>query len=177
MGEAVMSGETFENLLAPTLPAIRKLVRAKIRMPDYTEDVVQQTLMHAFAHREQLRAHSKFKSWLASIAMNEIRGLVRRTRLCMPLEALPPMASSDRWACPYHVFEDGERADRLRAGLAQLNARDRDAINLMDLAEVRLTDAANALSVSRAALKSTHFRARRRLSRAVRANRKGRALS
>jgi RNA polymerase sigma-70 factor (ECF subfamily) len=167
-----MSGETFENLLAPTLPAIRKLVRAKLRMQDYTEDVVQQTLMHAFVHREQLREHSKFKSWLASIAMNEIRGLARRTRICVPFEALPPIASTDRSTCPFKVFEDGERTDQLHAGLAKLNARDRDAIYLMDLNEVKLTDAANALSVSQAALKSTHFRARQRLSRAVLANRK-----
>lgn len=171
-----MSGETFENLLGPTLPAICKLVRAKIRMPDYTEDVVQQTLMHAFTHRAQLREHSKFKSWIASIAMNEIRGLARRTRICVPLEALPPIASFDRSTCPFKAFEDGERADRLHAGLAQLNPRDRQAIHLLDLAEVKLADAANALSVSQAALKSTHFRARQRLSHAVRANRKVAAL-
>ncbi|MBZ5622692.1 MAG: sigma-70 family RNA polymerase sigma factor [Acidobacteriia bacterium] len=167
-----MSGETFETLLTPALPAIRKLVRAKIRMPDYTEDVVQQTLMHAFVHREQLRVPSKFKSWISSIAMNEIRGLARRTRMCVPLEALPPIASSDRSTCPYKVFEDGERTDHLYDGLAQLNPRDRYAIHLIDLAEVKLTDAANALSFSRAAMKSAHFRARRRLSRAVRANRR-----
>ena len=166
-----MSGETFEGFLAPTLPAICKFVRARIRMPDYTEDVVQQTLMHAFAHREQLREHSKFKSWILSIAMNEIRGLARRTRICVPFEALPPMASFDRSSCPFKVFEERERADRLRAGLARLNSRDREAIHLIDLDEVKLADAANALSVSQAALKSTHFRARRRLGHAVRAKR------
>ena len=167
-----MSGETFENLLAPTLPALRKLVRAKIRMPDDTEDVVQQTLMHAFAHRAQLREHAKFKSWLISIAINEIRGLMRRTRICVDLEALPPIPSPDRSSCPFQTFEDRERADRLRAGLAQLTPKDRRAIHLMDLDEVKLGDAANVLSVSRAALKSTHFRARQRLSQAMRAKRK-----
>ena len=166
-----MSGETFENLLAPILPALRKFVRARTRMPDYAEDVVQQTLLHAFVHREQLRAHSKFKSWIASIAMNEIRGLARRTRIWVPFEELPPIASSAHWTCPFKTFEDRERAARLRAGLAQLSPRDRDAIHLIDLAEVKLADAAKAVSVSQAALKSTHFRARQRLIRAVRANR------
>lgn len=165
-----MSGETFENLLAPTLPAIRKLVRARIRMPDFTEDVVQQTLMHAFAHRKQLRVHSKFKSWISSIAMNEIRGLASRTRPCIPLDALPP-PPSDKSTCPHKVYEDGELAERLYAGLAQLSVRDRRAIQLVDLAGVKLADPANTLLVSRTALKSTHFRARQRLSRAVRASR------
>ena len=166
-----------ENLLAPTLPAIRKLVSAKIRMPDYTEDVVQQTLMHAFAHREQLRVHSKFKSWISSIAMNEIRGLARRTRICVPFEAIAAyrIVSTVR-PVPLRYSRTENGPIGCYAGLAQLNPRDRDAIHLMDLAEVKLTDAANALSVSRAALKSTHFRARQRLSRAVRANRKGSRL-
>jgi len=167
-----MSGETFESLLTLTLPAIRKFVRGKIRMPDYTEDVIQQALMHAFVHRGQLRERSKFKSWIFSIAMNEIRGLARRTPCWVPLEALPPMASFDRSACPFKTFEDGERADRLQAGLARLNTRDRQAIHLIDLDGLKLADAAHALSVSQAALKSTHFRARHRLSHALRANRK-----
>ena len=138
-------------------------------MPDYAEDVVQQALLHAFAHRDQLRAHSKFKSWIVTIALNEIRGLARRTRVCVPLEALPHLASSDESTCPYKVFEDGERVERLHAALAQLRPRERDTIHMLDLGEAKLTDAANALRVSRAALKSTHFRARQRLRRTVRA--------
>lgn len=163
-----MSGETFADLLAPNLPAIRRFVSAKMRMSDHIEDVVQQTLLHAFAHRDQLRAESKFKSWISSIAMNEIRGLARRTRPCLPLDGIPPVASRDRSACPYQVYEQRERNELLYAGLARLNDRDRNAICLVDLAEVTLPDAANSLSVTKAALKATHFRARRRLGRAIR---------
>src|SRR5580658_4443173 len=128
MGETAMSGETFESLLTPALPAIRQFVRAKIRMRDHAEDVVQQALMHAFAHREQLRVHSKFKSWIVTIALNEIRGLARRTRVCVPLESLPPLASSDASGCPYEAFEAGERggAALRRIGTAQASRTRRD---------------------------------------------------
>ncbi len=166
-----MSGETFTDLLAPNLPAIRRLVKARIRMPDYADDVLQQTLMHAFAHRNQLRTESKFKSWIVSIAMNEIRGLARRHRASIPLEAVPRLASAERSSCPHRAYEQSERAEWLQAGLAKLTDRDRNAIQLLDLAELKLTDVARKLSVSSAALKSTQFRARRRLGAAILAHR------
>jgi RNA polymerase sigma-70 factor (ECF subfamily) len=169
----IMSEETFADLLTPNLPAIRRFVLARMRVADNADDVIQQTLLQAFAHRHQLRVPAKFKSWISSIAMNEIRGFVRRTKVGVPLDTLPVLASSDRWTCPHRVYEQRERAERLRAALAALSDRDRNAIRLMDFAGMKLNEAANALSVSPAAFKSTHFRARQRLGRAIRDARKG----
>jgi len=163
-----MLEETFSDLLNPHLPAIRKLVRAKMRAQDYVDDVVQQTLLQAFTHRDQLQARAKFKSWICSIAMNEIRGLARRSRFSLPLDTPPALAAPDESACPHKAYEKRERAGRLRAGLERLNARDRRAIHLMDFAELNIGEAARSMSVSPAAMKSTHYRARLRLSRALR---------
>ena len=162
-----MPEENFADLLEPNLPAIHKLVKAKTRMSDDADDIVQQTLLQAFAHRHQLRVTTKFKSWLASIAINEIRGLARRTRTCAPLDELPVPASADPSTCPYKTYERREGLERLYGGLAELNDRDRTAIHLVDLMEIDLGEAAQMLSVTPAALKSTHFRARRRLSRII----------
>ena len=96
--------------------------------------------------------------------MNEIHGLARRTRACAPLDALPVPASADPSTCPYKTYERREVFERLYGGLAALNDRDRTAIHLVDLMEIDLGEAAEMLSVTPAALKSTHFRARRRLS-------------
>jgi DNA-directed RNA polymerase specialized sigma24 family protein len=52
---------------------------ARKRIAD-ADDVIQQTPLQGFTHRRELRAPSKFKNWIASIAMNEFRGFVRRTR-------------------------------------------------------------------------------------------------
>jgi len=162
-----MSGETFEALLAPNLGSIRRFVQSKTRMPEHAEDIVQQTLLHAFAHRHQLRVHAKFRSWLASIAMNEIRGIARRTRNFLPLEAIPPPASIDPTASPYLEYERMERVERLHQGLARLTDRDRLAIHLVDFAEAKLSEAAKSMAISNSALKSTHFRARNRLRAAM----------
>ena len=161
-----MSGETFENLLAPNLPLIRRFVQSRTRIPDRAEDIVQQTLLHAFVHRNQLRAHAKFLSWISAIAMNEIRGVARRARPDVSIDALRALVSTDRSACPHHTYERVERREWLSRGLAQLNGRDRAAIELM-VREVNVDEAAKILSVSRPAMKSVYFRARRRLRHAL----------
>jgi DNA-directed RNA polymerase specialized sigma24 family protein len=52
--------------------------------------------------------------------------------------------------------------------MAKLNERDRTAIHLADIHELTAEQAARKLAVSKAAFKSTHFRARQRLGRALR---------
>jgi DNA-directed RNA polymerase specialized sigma24 family protein len=75
-----MTGDTFEALLEPNLPSVRRFVQTRLRTTDHADDVIQQILLRAFAHRDQLRADSKFKSRLCSIAMNEVRMFFRTDR-------------------------------------------------------------------------------------------------
>ena len=163
-----MSGDTFANLLEPNLPAIRRLIQAKTRTQDYVDDMVQQTLLLAFLHRHQLRSHSKFKSWILSIAVNEVRGAARRRKCTVPLDLVQPILRAGSATCPHTAYVAREGVDQLHSGLAQLCDRDREVIHLMDLAGVTLPDAAATMSLSPAAMKSAHFRARQRLSLAVR---------
>jgi RNA polymerase sigma-70 factor (ECF subfamily) len=162
-----MSEETFEALLAPQLQWVRSFVRARLRTIDDADDVVQQTLLRAFVCRDQLRCASKFRSWLWSIAANEIRAFFRAQRPCISLEQgangdLVDPAPSALAAC--ERMEDDER---LRAGMESLTTRDRMAIRLVDLNGWSYSQAAGAMAVSKAAFKSTHFRARQRLGRAL----------
>jgi RNA polymerase sigma-70 factor, ECF subfamily len=163
-----MSGETFEALLAPNLPAVRKLVHTRLRMTDHADDILQQTLLRAFARRDQLRAPAKFKSWLWSIALNEIRMFFRRGHGTVSLEEFPQIDSRDRAPSPFARYEQIERSHWLESALATLSERDRAAIRLRDLDELSLTETAEALDRSEAAAKSTHFRARQRLASALR---------
>jgi len=162
-----MSGETFAALLAPCLPAVRKLVRSRLRARDQAEDVLQQTLLQAFKHRDQLQAHAKFKSWLCSIAINEIWMFHRRDRVHIPLPESPVMERQDAGPSPLEQLEQLERVNRIRAAMATLSACDRMAIRLRDLEGFTLPETAKALDKSEPAAKSVHFRARRRLKVAV----------
>ena len=90
-----MTGDTFETLLGPNLPSVRRFVQTRLRASDYADAIIQQTLLHAFVHRDQLRATSRFKSWLCSIAMNEVRTFFRIARPTLSLDEFPHIDSRD----------------------------------------------------------------------------------
>ena len=130
--------------------------------------MLQQTLLRAFAHRDQLRASSKFKSWLCSIAMNEVRMFFRTDRPTVSLDELPKIDSRDWGPSPLARVEQLERIEQLQAGMDRLSNRDRETIRLRDIEEMSLMETAEAFELSESAAKSTHFRARRRLAGALR---------
>jgi RNA polymerase sigma-70 factor (ECF subfamily) len=163
-----MSGETFMGLLAPNLRPLRKVLEGQLRMPGQADDVLQEALLHAFANRDQLRTRSKFKSWLWTIALNEMRMFFRGNRGTISLDEFPNIDPSDRAPSPLARCEHLEKLEWLHAGLAKLSKRDRAAIRLRDLDGLSADETAEALAVSKAALKSTHYRARKRLAHAVR---------
>ena len=163
-----MTGDTFEELLAPNLPSVRRFVQTRLRTSDHADDVIQQTLLQAFAHRHTLRASSKFKSWLCSIAMNEVRMFFRTGRPTVSLHEFPQIDSRDSGPSPLARVEEMERLEWLKAGMDRLSDRDRETIRLRDLEGMSLTETAEAFELSESAAKSTHFRARRRLACALR---------
>jgi RNA polymerase sigma-70 factor, ECF subfamily len=163
-----MTGDTFAALLVPNLPSVRRLVQTHLRTPDHTDDIIQRTLLNAFVHRDQLRVSSKFKSWLCSIAMNEVRMFFRTDKGSLSLDEFTNIDFRDSEPSPLAKLEQTERLEWLRGGMAELSERDRTAIRLRDFDGLSLTETAKAFKSSEAAAKSTHFRARRRLAYAVR---------
>lgn len=163
-----MTGDAFEALLTPNLNLVRRFVQTRLRAADHADDVLQQTLLHAFAHRDQLRASSKFKSWLCSIALNQVRMFFRSDRASVSLDEFPQIDSHDSGLSPLARLEQMERLEWLHAGMNRLSARDRAAIRLRDFDGLSLTETAQVFASSESAAKSCHFRARKRLAGAVR---------
>lgn len=158
-----MSGETFAALLTSCLPSVRRLVQSHLRAWDQAEDVLQQALLQAFKHRDQLQSHSKFKSWLWSIARNEIFMFHRSVRVHALLPESPALECRDEAPSPLEQMEQLERVNRIQTAMAKLSECDRTAIRLRDLEGCTLAETAEKLRKSQPAAKSAHFRARRRL--------------
>jgi RNA polymerase sigma-70 factor (ECF subfamily) len=165
-----MTGDAFEALLAPNLPSVRRFVQTRLRTPDHADDVIQQTLLQAFIHRDQLRASSKFRSWLRSIAMNQVRMFFRTGRPTISLDEFTQIDSRDSGPSPLTRVEETERLEWLQAGMDALSDRDRETIRLCDLEGMSLTETAEAFEISKSATKSVHFRARQRLACALRSS-------
>jgi RNA polymerase sigma-70 factor (ECF subfamily) len=159
-----MTKETFAALLTSNWKGVRQFVQSRVHI-DQVDDIVQQAILRAFIHRDQLRETDKFRNWLWSIAWNEIRLLGRTARPYSSIDEFPNVPDGN--PSPLVAFERNEIARRVRAGLAELTERDRTAIRLVDFKGLTAEEAARELAVSKAAFKSTHFRARRRLKHAL----------
>jgi len=163
-----MSKETFTSLLVPTLPSLRNLLKRRLRDSDHAEDILQQALLMAFARRDQLRDQAKFKSWLWSIAFNELRLFLRRSHQDVSLDEFPHLEPPSTGFGPLAQYEQREKADRVHAGMAALGERDRIVIRLVDFNGLTVGEVAAKLAISGPAAKSTHYRAKRRLGQAIR---------
>jgi RNA polymerase sigma-70 factor (ECF subfamily) len=145
-----------------------------MRNSGHAEDVIQEILLRAFARRDQLRADEKFGNWLCSIAMNEIRQFFRRYRGVVSLDEFPNLNARDTKASPVTRFEEAERRSWVRSCIAALPQRDQTVIRLMDIDGNSVREVAGALGMSQSAIKSVHFRARKRLAHVIRPRRSGR---
>ena len=65
------------DCIAQHLPFLRGIVRGAMRGNESAEDIVQQTMLKALTNACQFRFESALKTWLGSIAINEVRRAYR----------------------------------------------------------------------------------------------------
>jgi RNA polymerase sigma factor (sigma-70 family) len=134
--------------------------RALLRDGHEAEDAAQQTFL--LVHRALLggaRVRND-AGWLATIARNECR-----TRIAASMRSPLPISDEDLAAIPTSGDEVEQSAQReaIRAALADLPERQREAVVLRDLYGLRCWEVAAALGLSRPATEALLFRARRAL--------------
>lgn len=143
---------------------------------DDAEDVTQEAFMKAFLKLSTFEGRSSFSTWLVSIARNEAlmskrRGHVGRTVSMTTdsgAEYLAPAAQlSDMRPNPETSHAQSELAGVLISAMDRLKPDMRVALQLCDLEESSLGEAAMQLGISVPALKSRRVRGRRVLRRAL----------
>lgn len=120
------------------------MVRARAKQlcanPSDTDDVMQETFLRAFIALDQLRDPERFAAWLAGIAANVCRGLRRRgepTLLPDWPESLHPVANDG-----VPSADDIDRADAVRAAMAELPAGQRRTVVMRYYADVEAGEGA-----------------------------------
>jgi RNA polymerase sigma factor (sigma-70 family) len=139
--------------------------RATLRDGQEAEDAAQQTFL--LAHRALLRGARvrNDAGWLATIARNECR-----TRIAAGMRSPLPVSDEDLAAIPIAGDATEQSAQRaaIRAALAELPERQRQAVVLRYLYGLRYGEVAAALGLSRPATEALLFRARRSLRHQLR---------
>ena len=156
---AAYAGELFTDHGRMVVGLCRLLLRDRVE----AEDASQQVFVSA--HRALLSGAVPREppAWLAAIARNECRARVRaRMREPLTLPQLPP-----HLADPLASAADAGDLDALWSALSAMPRRQRNAFLLRELGGLSYRELGIALGVSRPAVESLLFRARRHLREAL----------
>jgi RNA polymerase sigma-70 factor (ECF subfamily) len=161
--EAAQGGDraAYERLLLAVLPVLRRLVSARLGDSAGVEDVVQNVLLSIHRARHTYQPDRPFGPWMRAIARNAVvdsqRQRSARVRREQPLsegEELPDTAP----AAP-----TGDLSSPLRQALDSLPAGQRQAVELIQLRELSVAEAAKQVGITPGALKVRAHRGYRAL--------------
>jgi len=150
----------YERLLREIVPFIRAVVFRQHRTSDRVDEVVQDVLLTVHRVRHTYDPARPFRYWLATIARRRSVDVLRRRGRTEAVEV-----SDDR---AYETFVDPganrlvelrSAKDGLSAAIAGLPEQQRQAIELLKLREMTLTEASRVSGKSVAALKVNVHRA------------------
>jgi len=165
-------GLAFEILIERYQRRILAIARRITRTREDAEDIVQQSFQKAFVHLHKFKGKSSFSTWLTRIAINEALMLLRRGRglrevsiddLSGNEETALGLEMPDSRAGPESAFLQGERNRILSDAMDKLTPGIRTAIELRELGELSIEEAARVMGVSVAAVKGRLFHGRRKL--------------
>jgi len=148
--------QAFAALMRTAQPHVWRFVRHLLGDDEQAADVTQETFIRVHRALGRFRFEARFSTWLFHIARNaavdEQRRSGRRQRLAA---AITRRESSG----------DGSLGAELKAALATLSPRLREAFVVVEVFGLRYQDAADVLDVPIGTVKSRVFRARLELVR------------
>ncbi|HUA82759.1 MAG TPA: sigma-70 family RNA polymerase sigma factor [Bryobacteraceae bacterium] len=159
--------DLFGELLRPHLPVLLRFVRSKMKNDPCSEDVVQQTALKAFIHLDQFQFRSSFRTWLFRIAINEVMSSRQKiSRLVVQDDSgLAQLRVADQSPSPLKQCERQEMTRLVRGAVNKLAEKYRIVLRLRDLEHLTLCETAEVLHLSLPAVKTRHYRARRKIRR------------
>ena len=163
----------YRNLLLDLTPYLRRIAARYVPWDDI-EDAVQETLLVVHDIRHTYEPSRPFKPWLSTIAarrsIDMLRRRSQRAKFEMEQEGDFEFAQDQALTPDEHVSRV-ESADRLRQAIDELPPRQREAVRLLQIAELSSADAAAQSALSPGALKVACHRAMKSLKSAL--SRKG----
>jgi RNA polymerase sigma factor (sigma-70 family) len=138
----------FRLLVERHQPKVRARARQLCANPSDTDDVMQEAFLRAFIGLDRLRDPDRFGAWLAGITANVCHGLRRRGEPAL----LPDWPESLHPIAPDGVpsADDIDRADAVRAAMAELPAGQRRTVVMRYYADAEAGEGAARASLHKA---------------------------
>jgi RNA polymerase sigma-70 factor (ECF subfamily) len=143
------------------------------RNPEDAKDVLQESLLKAYANLDRFEGNSRFYTWLVRIAINEALMKLRRSRAEKELSLDEVLVADDGSFMPREIEDWGENPEErysktelqeiLANAIENLKLPYRVVFQLRDVDGLSIEETAQALGLSAAAVKSRLLRARLQL--------------
>lgn len=161
--------EAFGALLRRHYPMVHGLCTRVLGDADAARDVVQEAAVTAMLALDRLRRDDRFAAWLAGIALNLCRRLLReRDWAAFSLDAIEPAREpADPSGGPAEIAETAEVARRVQEAVRRLPPGQRNAVELYYLAEFTQAETAERLGIAVGAVKTRLHKARASLGRSL----------
>jgi RNA polymerase sigma-70 factor (ECF subfamily) len=168
---SILGGNTdlFHDLVRPYERTVFAMAVGLLRNDQEAEDIAQETFLKALRSLHTWRAEAKFSTWLISIALNEVRGRLRRAQAVPfePLESTPsetrriaPELLRDWREVPSEALERREVWQLVQDAVTELPLIYREVFLLRDVEELSVNETAEALDITIASVKVRLHRAR-----------------
>ena len=160
--------EQFHALITPYLHTIALFAYSILQNHEDAEEIVQETVLKAFTHLEQLRDGESFKAWLLQIAANEARMRLRQRRAHqfdsvegqIKDREFQPRQFVEWRNIPSNELEHKELRAALINALNCLNKGYREVFVLRDVQHLSSAETGKILGMSEAAVDTRLHRAR-----------------
>jgi len=165
--------EAFGLLVQPYLEKLFKSVWKITRNREDAEDALQESLLKAYTHLDQFRGASRFSTWLITIGVNQaLMNLRSRRKNLISLDANEPSSTAPPSSYlpeprlnPEQQYRNTEWAEVLERVIDTLPSTFRAVFELRYVHDLSNEQAAMALGISIAAVKTRALRARRHIGR------------
>jgi RNA polymerase sigma-70 factor (ECF subfamily) len=151
-----LDDDAFKAELAATIPHLRAFGRSLSGSPDMADDLVQETMLKAWAARQRFQAGTSMRAWTFIILRNIFLSTMRRNRFRGEWDHL---AAERVLAAPAGQDKQVELADTYRA-MQLLPAAQREALILIGAGGFAYEEAAQICGVAVGTIKSRVARAR-----------------
>ena len=160
-----MADQKFADRVVQHLPFLNRMVRGLMRGDSMADDIVQRTIVKALVHADQFRSKSTLKSWLASIAINEVHQIYR---CAWRRRSIPLIPENVDLKCQHSeslsaTYEAREREILVKQAVSCLPHSYRCIAELCELQSVPLKEVADRLHLTVSAVKTRRHRARKKL--------------
>ena len=167
--------ELFHELIRPYERMVYLTLFAIVKNEAEAEDGAQEAVIKAYRYLASFRGEAKFSTWLTTIAINEGRKRLRKSKGASE-DSIEEQAQShegdytpapltDWREIPLETLERKELREALRVAVAELPDIYRQVFTLRDLEELNIEETSQALGINPGAVKVRLHRARMMLQK------------